>query len=149
MTFPPATPPRVNIDMAFLLRQVTSLADVKRKRRTWNEFGEKAFQDLDRASPGSRRLKSRIEPDRASAASYWGMVKELVHAVVGSRDPAYDGIRRRLGDLREPSTPLLLSTLSLWLAGVLGISVSVTGPLVAVMLYGVAEAGGDWEILKG
>lgn len=76
------------------------------------------------------------------------MAKSRVHAVVASQDPEYHAIRRRLGNLRNPSTPALLSTLGLWLAGMLKISVSVTGPLVAVMLYSVAEADGDWEVLR-
>ena len=76
------------------------------------------------------------------------MAKNRVHAVVATQDPQDHAIRRRLGNLQDPSTPVLLSTLGLWLAGVLGISVSVTGPLVAVMLYGVAQADGNWEALR-
>lgn len=75
------------------------------------------------------------------------MAKSLVYAVLASRDPQHDAIRQRLGNLQEPSTPRLLSTLSLWLAGKMGISVSVTVPLVAVMLYAAAEAGGTWDVL--
>jgi len=48
---------------------------------------------------------------------------------------------------QQPSISILWSTLGLWLAGVLGIPVSVTKPLVAVMLYAAAEAGGDWQVL--
>ncbi len=100
----------------------------------------------------SQKVRKPVTGEEANAvpeATYWGMVKELVHSVVASQDPTYAGIRKRLGDLQKPSTPLLLSTLSLWLAGILGISTSVTGPLVAAMLFGVAEAGGDWDILIG
>lgn len=129
------------------MRQVSGLVQVKRRRRTWNEFGEKVIEDYLNSSPKVRRPITRGESADGAEATYWSMAKELVHSVVASQDPTYGGIRKRLGDLQNPSTPLLLSTLSLWLAGVLGISTSVTGPLVAAMLFGVAEAGGDWDIL--
>lgn len=135
-------------DTAFLLRQVSGLALVKRRRRTWNEFGQMVIDDLQSSSPKGRKPRAGEDSTDASEATFWGMAKELIHSVVATQDPTYDGIRKRLGNLQEPSTPLLLSTLSLWLAGVLGISVSVTLPLVATMLYGVAETGGDWEALR-
>ena len=75
------------------------------------------------------------------------MAKSVVHEVLVRRNPQYDRIRQRLGNLNEPSTPRLLSTLSLWLAGEMEISVSVTVPLVAVMLYAAAQAGGTWDVL--
>lgn len=144
---PSAATPRIYVDTAFLLRQVSALVQVKRRRRTWNEFGEKVIEDYLSSSPKVRRPMTGAESAAGPEAIYWGMAKELVHSVVASQDPTYGGIRKRLGNLPTQSTPRLLSTLSLWLAGVLGISTSVTGPLVAAMLLGVAEAGGDWEIL--
>lgn len=145
---PSAATARIHVDTAFLLRQVSALVHVKRKRRTWNEFGEKLIEDYLSSSPKVRRPMAEMESTDASEATCWSIAKELVHSVVASQDPTYGGIRKRLGNLQNPSTPRLLSTLSLWLAGVLGISTSATGPLVAVMLYGVAEAGGDWEALR-
>jgi hypothetical protein len=41
----------------------------------------------------------------------------------------------------------LLSTLSLWMAGTLGVSITAMRPMLATMLYGVAATGGDWDIL--
>ena len=92
----------------------------------------------------STERETQISPE----AACWSMAKDLMHAVLATRDPKHHAIRRRLGNLQDPSTPVLLSALGLWLAGVLGISVSVTSPLVAVMLYSVAEADGDWEVLR-
>lgn len=145
---PPDTTPRIHIDTTFLLRQVSALAQVKRKRRTWNELGEKLLGDFMETPPAARMVRDRNEPVVSPAAASWSMAKDQLYAVVASQDPQYLAIRRRLGNLRNPSTPVLLSTLGLWLAGVLGISTSVTGPLVAVMLYGVAEADGGWEALR-
>ena len=145
---PPASTSRIAIDTAFLLRQVATLAQVKWQRRTWDEFGEMILRDLERSSRTVRRTPVRVHPAETPEAVYWRMVKELVFAVVELREERHDEIRKRLGTLQEPSTPRLWSTLTLWLAGVLGISTSVTGPLVAALLYGVAEAGGDWEVLR-
>jgi hypothetical protein len=41
----------------------------------------------------------------------------------------------------------MLADLSLWLAGELGVTISVTKRLVATMLVGVAESKGDWNVL--
>ena len=139
--------PRIHIDTDFLLRQVAGLVQVKRKRRTWGEFGDKVVREYhgqaSRVQPG----RNGIEAEVVTESSEWGLAKELVHAVMANRDPRHDAIRKRLGNLQEPSTPRLLSTLSLWLAGVLGISTSATGPMVAAMLYAVGVADGDWEVL--
>lgn len=147
LEFAPRALPRIRIDTVFLLRRVPRLSQVRRKRRTWNEFGEKVFYDFEKSSPVRRQLASWVGLAAASDTTCWSMAKDLIHAVVARQDPRHDGIRKRLGNLHEPSTARLWTTLTLWLAGELGISTSVTGPLVAVMLYGVAEAGGDWDAL--
>lgn len=131
----------ISIDTAFLLRRYSELSQVERKRRTWNELGEKL---LNHFMTHSQPLPTDQGDD---PTHYWSMAKTLVHSVTATRDPEYDAIRTRLGNLINPSTPLLLFTLGLWLAGTMGISTSVTGPMVAVMLHGVAEAAGDWDAL--
>ena len=145
---PPDTTSRILIDTTFLLRQVSALAQVKRKHRTSNELGEKLLCDFMESSPSARIVRDRYESKDCPAVASWSMAKSRVHAVVASQDPQHHAIRRRLGNLQNPSTPVLLSALGLWLAGVLEITVSVTSPIVAVMLYGVAEADGNWEVLR-
>lgn len=132
----------ISIDTAFLLRRCSQLSQVERKRRTWNELGEKLLGHFLGSSPS-------LPTDHGDDPThYWSLAKTLVHSVIAGRDPKYDAIRMRLGSLVNPSTPLLLFTLGLWLAGTMGISTSITGPLVAVMLHGVAEAAGDWGALE-
>jgi hypothetical protein len=130
------------IDRNFLARQVPDLAHMRRRCGSWDDLGEKTARDF--LHPRGQVVRSGVE---SSQTSEWSLAKELVHDVLISGNPQHDAIRKRLGDLSEPSTPRLLSTLSLWLAGVLKISVSVTLPMVAVMLYAVGEAGGDPKVL--
>jgi hypothetical protein len=132
----------IPIDTAFLLRRCSDLSQVERKRRTWNELGERLLHHF---MGGSQALP---DDDLHNSTYYWTMAKTLVHSVTATQDPQYNAIRMRLGNLVNPSTPLLLFTLGLWLAGTMGISTSITGPLVAVMLHGVAEAAGDWGALE-
>ncbi len=128
------------IDTAFLLKQYQPLAELRRKRLSWNDFGAGLERNFKGASRQIMTGRSRF---RATAgAANWDVAKELVCDVMTGNDPEHDGIRKRLGNPQEPETARLLSTLSLWLAGVLGISVSITKPMVAVMLYAVGEAGG-------
>jgi hypothetical protein len=77
----------------------------------------------------------------------WNRAKALAHAVIISNRPDYSAIRKQLGDWRNRSTAALLSTLSLWMAGTLGVSITAMRPMLATMLYGVAAAGGDWDVL--
>lgn len=132
----------ISIDTAFLLRRCSHLSQVERKRRTWNELGEKLLHHFMGGSQPS--------PDDHihDSTHYWSLAKTLVHSVIATQDPRYHAIRMRLEHLVNPSTPLLLFTLGLWLAGTMGISTSITGPLVAVMLHGVAQAAGDWNTLE-
>lgn len=131
---------RLRIDQDFLVRQCSQLKQVRQRRRSWDEFGEKVA--LDFLYP--RNAGGRIPQESAE----WRFAKELVHGVLASTDPQYDGIRKRLGARGATSTPLLLSMLSLWLAGILQISVSLTMPMTACLLYAIGEAGGDPEILR-
>lgn len=127
-----------HLDAKFLLRQVPALARVKQGYRTWDEFGEKIARDFQGGS----------ESTDPSAPSLWSRAKELVHAVMAGSEPRFDPIRKRIGKLQKTATPALLSTLSLWLAGELGVSLSATQPMTAAALYAVSQASGNWEILR-
>jgi hypothetical protein len=130
-------PAPLRIDQTFLLQKVAGLKLVKQKRRTWDELGEKLMRNYLRASGQG-----------TTDVAAWDTAKELVYEVLACRDPRFDGIRRRLGNLGEPSTPRLLSTLGLWLAGMLGISVTATMPMVAVILYCLGDANGGLAELE-
>ncbi len=135
----------IQIDTHFLLRQVPSLTQVRRKHRTWNDYGEKLVRELQVPAPTVRRMTGIPTPANATA---WSFAKQLIHGVLATPHGEYGAIRKRLGNLQMTSTPKLLSTLGLWLAGMLGMSVSVTQPMLAVMLLAVSEASGNWEILN-
>lgn len=135
----------IKIDSQHLLKQVPALVRVKRKQRTWNDFGGKLVLDLQNPAQAVRQSGAMAANGDVSE---WAVARQLIHGVLATRDSQFDGIRKRLGNLETVSTPTLLSTLGLWLAGVLGISVTVTKPMVATILFAVAEAGGNWEILN-
>ena len=143
--FPPTIPTEARIDRKFLLRQFPMLIHVKLKRRTWDEHGAKVARELlSAANPHNRITNGGSD----LAASTWNLAKELVHAAITTENPEHAAIRKRLGDWRNRPTPALFSALRLWMAGVLGISVTTTGAMLAAMLYGVADAKGNWEILR-
>ena len=148
---PPAETIRIKIDTECLLRQVSSLNQVSKQLLTWNEFGEKLARDFT-ASPEMFRLMSDDQISREAPApslgpSKWVRAKDLVHGVFTREDPNHIAIRKRLF-LSNPSTSLLLQHLSLWLAGELGLSVTVTRPMVAVILYAAAKSPAGWETLR-
>lgn len=85
--------------------------------------------------------------EKGMRISYWDLAKGLVHSVLGGEAEELEPIRTRLRKTPAGSTAALSSMVSLWLAGQLSLSVTITNPLVAVMLYAVAEAGGDADVL--
>ncbi len=143
----PKLPAKIQIDTGLLLRSVPGLLRVKRKQRTWNEFGELLLREFLHYSPMESSVRDAADMQTSPEAMRWIMAKRLIHAVLATQDPKYQAIRKRLGNLQQPSTALLSSLLGLWLAGEIRIPVSVTGPMVAAMLYAAAEAGGDWQVL--
>ncbi len=131
--------------MAYLIRQLPSLIDVERKRRSWDEHGEKVTRDF----LSGRRPLCRVDRSLSGREVFiWSRAKALAYSVIVSNRPEHSVIRKQLGDWRNRPTAALLSTLSLWMAGALGVSVTVAGPMLVTMLYGVAEAGEDWEVLR-
>ncbi|MDB6080675.1 MAG: hypothetical protein JWO82_4422, partial [Akkermansiaceae bacterium] len=58
-----------------------------------------------------------------------------------------EDIRKRLVGAGDSSTLYVLSTLSLWLAGAMGMSVSVTTPVVATLLYAIATSPAEFGVL--
>jgi hypothetical protein len=141
LDFPSPPAIRLRIDPGFILRQEPRLIRVRRRQCSWDAFGEQVLRDF---------FQPRISTIRTVTGELaeWELAKELVNAVLTSSAPEYDGIRKRIGNPETASTPMLFSTLSLWLAGILKISVSLTMPMTAAILYGIGEAGGDPEVLR-
>ena len=120
----------------FLLRLMPDLNTVRRKTRGWDEFGEKIANQME------KERRSKAEPEE----SLWHRAKRVVHMAMTDSDAKNAAIRTRVGGSSIIS-PGMLADLSLWLAGELGVTISVTKRLVATMLVGVAESKGDWNVL--
>ena len=127
----------LSIDMGYLFRKFPDLATLLRDGCHPDEVGE-AW--LTRARRAVSRQQSRNP--RLGAETDWAAAKEILHRVLHTDHPDYGTIRGRLFSRPDIHTPEIVSTLSLWLAGHLGLSLTMVTPLVAVMLYEVA-AGGD------
>lgn len=138
---------RIQIDSQFLMRQMPTLSEIKRKRMDWNELGGKIIQEYQPRPQGNHSKANRPEDPDSTSGECWLRAKELLHNIMATSDPRNAPVRRRLGDFKKPSTAALFSTLSLYIAGKLGISLTITQPLLAVMLYAVHEASGNWDIL--
>ena len=138
---------KVQIDVEFLLHKVPELGQVTQNRLTWNEFGERIAGHLQLIQVPNRSARGQAKGATFGDSCDWSRAKELVQAVLVSKDPKYEPMQKRLIQFEDSSTAALLSTLSLWMAGKLGISVTFTQPMVAVMLYAVARSSSNWHIL--
>ncbi len=149
---PPERVASLSINLEFLMRQLPTLAEVKRKRMSWDELGARISQEyLTRPAPRTRRKTSNPDeiavPVAILSVECWPQAKELLHRIMATDDTENEPVRKRLRDFNDPSTAALFSTLSLYLAGKLCISLSLTQPLLAVMLYAVHQASGNWDVL--
>lgn len=120
----------------FLTLSMPELVPVRNRRGDWKKFGE--------------AMAARMERDwglsQTKEASLWNRARLAVHEAITGNDPKHAAIRLRLR--KSPAiSNVMLADLSLWLAGEMKTSVSVTKRLVAVMLLGVSEAKGDWNVL--
>lgn len=132
----------LSIDEAYLFRKFPDLANLLRQGYHPDEVG---VAWLNRA----QRARSRQQSQRRhfGAAEDWAQAKEILHRVLHTDDPEFAVIRGRLFTRSSIRTPEIVSSLSLWLAGHLGLSLGTVTPLVAVMLYEVA-AGSDQPLEK-
>lgn len=138
---------RLRIDPQFLMRQFPALSEVKRARVNWNELGAKIIQGYQPIPPGTRRRTGDFSDAALTTGEIWRQAKELLHNIMATCDLENAPVRKRLSVLKTPSTAALFSTLSLYFAGKLGISLTITKPLLALMLNAVHEASGNWDIL--
>ncbi len=138
------TPP---IDRVYLLKKVSGLMEVKARRRTWNEFGQRLEREALPVQRAYHLVPELTDPGDGGASPLWQEAKELVFAVMASGEAEFESIRKRIAPSSPQPTPLLLSTLGVWLAGRLGVSVTITGPMTAAILYGVAESPAGWDVL--
>lgn len=120
----------------FLLHSMPDLEAIRRKARGWDDYGDKIATLMEKDQRGKP----------ATEESLWRRAKHLVHTAMTGNDARNVSIRTRV--CRSPTVSALVhADLSLWLAGELSISISVTKRLVAVMLVGLAESKGDWNAL--
>lgn len=117
----------------FLVRMIPDLDRVRKHEGEWNHYGQKIANEAAEDLP-----KSQI--------SLWDSTKRILLEVAEGTDPRYSDIRERI-NRSGPASQVPFSELSLWLAGELKISVTVTKRLVAAALIGVASARGDWKVL--
>lgn len=140
--------PQIPIDTHFLLKKIRGLVHVEKNLQTWNEFGESVVMRKGLTRPRTGRcIIDTFKLAEPTSTSIWHHAKKLVHSLFTGQNPDHDELRNRLGNSPNPPTPLLLSTVSLWLAGELKIIISVTRSMVATMLYAVGKSSGDWDIL--
>ncbi len=136
----PAATARMQIDSDYLLRRVSILNQLRRNQRTWNLLGEKVAHDFKLNSRKLRLVTVNQTSENELEPCQWIRGKELVYEYLTAMVPSSNGNRPRFKNFQKTSTPLLLSSLSMRLAGALGISITLTRPMVAVMLYAIATA---------
>lgn len=130
------------IDVAFLRQKFPELARLEKRGFGWNDIGN-TLALLTRRSGTRQQAHAAKSWTKSGTGDDWSAARNALQELLCTGSPELAEIRNRLKDSPPGTTPLLLSTLSLWLAGHLGKSVTLTTPLVATVLLGIARDGMD------
>lgn len=127
------------IDVGYLFGKFPDLALLERQGLGLDAIGnELVRRKLYKHSRNQRIARSETGgPDQRE----WLRTKQALREVFCTDHPDFDDIRRRLRQHSGALTPHLLATLSLWLAGFLGMPLTTVTPLVATVLFGIARHG--------
>ncbi len=131
------------IDIAFLFGKFPDLALLERQGLSLDAIGNELIRrKLHKRSRQQRGLHA-AGPEEPPEQLEWTRTKRALHEVICTGNPEFEAIRQRLRNHAGALTPHLLATLSLWLAGFLGMSLATVTPLVATVLFGIARDGID------
>jgi len=128
----------LSIEVDYLLRKFPDLALLLRRGYDPDDVGQAWLNRARRAAPRQQSQRRHI-----GAEEDWEQAKSVLHQVLHTENPDFQVIRGLLFARPGIQTPVLVSTLSLWLAGHLGLSLTMVTPLVAVMLYEIATGEGS------
>ena len=128
----------LSIEVDYLLRKFPDLALLLRRGYDPDDVGQAWLNRARRAAPRQQSQRRHI-----GAEEDWEQAKSVLHQVLHTENPDFQVIRGLLFTRPGIQTPVLVSTLSLWLAGHLGLSLTMVTPLVAVMLYEIATGEGS------
>lgn len=127
------------IDVAYLFGKFPDLALLERQGMGLDAIGNELVRR--KLHKHSRKHKSARAAGSETDLQEWVRTKEALREVFCTDNPGFNEIRKRLREHSGALTPHLLSTLSLWLAGFLGMSLTTATPLVATVLFGIARHG--------
>jgi hypothetical protein len=128
------------IDPFFLQKKFPDIAKLANQGAPWDQIGIAVLQGVHRS--GSRQQTASRSPAITPGAD-WSTAKAALRRLFCSESEDLRDIRKRLSNSAISTTPHLLATISLWLAGHLGKPVTITTPLVATVLLGMVLDGED------
>lgn len=127
------------IDVAYLFGKFPDLSLLERQGLGLDAIGNELVRRKLHKHSSKHKVARAAEPETNQRE--WLRTKEALREVFCSDNPDYNEIRKRLREHSGALTPHLLATLSLWLAGHLGMSLTTVTPLVATVLFGIARHG--------
>ena len=130
-----------NIDCQFLRRKFPQLARLEKMGISLEGMGETMVREVERGSSRQQIRTGAFSGAAPSPLVDWRLGSAAIIGLLSSEAQAAQATRDRLPPSSTATTPLLLTTLSLWLAGHLRKSVTLTTPLVAAILLATARDG--------
>lgn len=138
---PPSSSPGLElpaIDLRILVEKVPALKLVVRRQASCDDVGfDLVVQSLKGTS--FQRGVFSTKPSRA-AESIWSQSKSAFYRLLATDDEEFAETRGRLALHQPRSTYTLMSSLSFWLSGAVGIPISAAMPIACVLLHLIATS---------
>lgn len=131
------------IDVSFLFGKFPDLALLERQGFHLDAIGNELVRRRQGKQARQKREPEVSDPKSSTELLDWSRIKAALHQIICTSSQDFEEIRGRLRNHAGATTPHLLATLSLWLAGFLGMSIATASPLVATVLLGIARGGVD------
>lgn len=129
------------IDPLFLQKKFPDIAKLAKQGEPWDHIGIAMLRGFHRSGSRQQTVSRFRRGPAVTPESEWTTAKTALRRLFFGEGEDLRDIRKRLSDSTISTTPHLLATLSLWLAGHLGKPVTMTTPLVATILLGLVLDG--------
>ena len=140
----------LDINRQELMAQVPYLRMVESQRFTWDELGTALNAEVQGAGATASALGKAAPAARGFLQDLWTVVKQEVHTLLCTNARKYAALRKTLREKKEIGTLYVLTTVTAFLAGIVGVAPALLTPLVATVLFAVAQLGQNvWcEMMK-
>lgn len=129
------------IDKIELIQLEPRLIILEDKKIDWDTLGYALDRQIENAYRETSNQEMSFSLIRIVPQQYWNKVKEEFRLLICTKDKKYTKLRNEIKKHKGKATTLILTSITAYLAPIIGAPLAALTPFVAVILYGIAEVG--------